>query len=349
MVVHPKHIQQVLKQYGLYSDHALQIGEVYKIITPRGSFMLHALKSGDEAGFLEALAVLDRHRIAHLPIYFTLDGTPFAKTEGGSYYLTPWIEENVRHPYEKWERIIAKLAVLHRKTKTALPSGAAYERPDVRFDIMEIFMDKAEHRVYPSPFEQRIFLLYSRIRGDAERAESLFAEGQDAEGQAVSFCMRRVSCAHVIVYNGETYFLDFTQAEWRSPVTDLADFFRAEKLSSEWMIRLYGQYQTVNPLSREEKKALLANLLFPTPFLKLIASYQSQSPVRELKFITDLHVLCERRQDWQAFFSFLEKDIAESDPALQETNVEADQDDQNDDIESRRPENSTNHLENGKR
>ncbi|MGV3487941.1 MAG: hypothetical protein ACO1OC_05070 [Tuberibacillus sp.] len=355
-----KDLEQVLQAYGLVPISVTQKNNVYKVITSSGAFALKSLARDKEYPFMQIQSALRTNGVHALPVFITNNGELFVRTNHQSYYLTPWADDEVRNDFLKWEGLIGRLAELHRKTGKWVPRAvmqSGEERTDWpnHFAVLERFMDQAEHQPYPSPFEQRLLLLFHRIMGDAEKAYRIKDElsRRQPEEERVVLCHGRPQIDHIGMFQREAYLFNWEHAYWGSLVSDITQCFRSCDLDPEWIIRLYDQYQSGHPLKVSEKKYLLSELLLPDAFVDIVRRYREKKAGSEWKAVAELHELCEKRERMEAVFTYIEKEISdetkvESDPPLEKTDIETNEQDQNDDIEGRRPENGPDHLKDGK-
>jgi spore coat protein YsxE len=357
-------VKPILNHYDLAPTTISQYGRALKVTTGRGTYALKTLSFQIEARFLDTVNSLHSHGFPMLPIFLTKYGEPLVRMNNQCYYLSPWVEDLSRNVNRKWEIMIDRLAWLHRRTKQPVSQNVKHERAKVenhyRWEesqmALERFIFQAEHKTYPSPFEQRIFLLFHRIMSDAEHAKSIVGslqKSEDKESQErVVLCHGKPSIDHIVLSEKGPYFINFEHAYWGSPVHELAHVFQSSEAKPDYLLRFYTQYQGVNSLTVNEKKLLMAELMRPDPFEHLMKNYRETSRKSELSFIEQLHELCERRQHLQLLFHQLETEISDEtnpplDPPLEETNIESNEQNENNNVEGRGPENGSDHLENG--
>ena len=354
--------KKVLNHYNLEPQSMTQIGSVYKVITSWGTFGLKQLPIEEERQFHETQSILKSRGISTLTILSTRYGEPLVRAGQHLYYLTPWLENSMKSNYRKWEILIDRLAWLHRRTSVAFPvdsnrfsGGFLSENDASRQTTVEAFIYKAEHQIYPSPFEQRIILLFPRIIADADMARNFDKMQGKKDGETderIVLCHGKPKLEHIFLSERGPYLINFDHAQWSTPVSDLKAIILSEEMQPDLIIRLYEQYQSVSPLTIDEKRWLVRQILYPESFERLIERYTKAKDRSEIDFIGKLHDLCERRQQLQLFITYLEKEISDEanktlDPSLEETNIESYEQNEDDHIKRRGKENSSDHLENG--
>lgn len=358
-------VKRILTHYDLIPDGVVRHGHVYKVTSSRGTYALKQLPIQNEREFLDIQNIIRSYNVPALPTYTTKYGEPMVRMNQSIYYLSPWIEDQSFNAERKWEALVDRVSWLHRRTSR---EALAYDRVEVDSEQMsyeweqhrlalEEFMFHAEHQPYPSPFEQRILLLFHRIMADLEAAWNMNktlhqSDDNDPSEKRVVLCHGEPKPEHVHFSEMGPYLLNFDHAYWGSPVSDLVSIYQSPELNPRWMIRLYNQYQTVHQLTADEKRLLIAGLMKPEPFERLMKQYRANNKQSELFFLGQLHELSERRQQLQELFNYLEKEISDEanrplDPSLEETDIKSNQQDENNNVERRGPKNRSDHLEDG--
>lgn len=334
-------ITRVLFQYDLVPTTIEKRGCVYRVTTRQGRFALKPLTMDQPAlnSFAEITNRLKTLKIRLPQLIMTKYGDRFALDAGIPFYLTLWLDDRPLTDEEKAEILIKELAQLHRLTAGGQPTDS--ESAGDRFDRLlrdwmeeqrrlESFALQAEHRLYPSPFEQRFLNQFHHIMADAERASAMMNASRGADGaNRFVLCHGQPVLSHVLETSTGPILLNFEQAVWDTPVRDIAMFFTNNAMAIRNWDKLYQLYIMGNPLSIEEKKALTAWLTHPGSYPALISRYCEDPQKKEVDYIRGFERIDIHRRLIKEMVNDLEKEIsdeslAESDPSLQQADIQED-------------------------
>lgn len=288
----------LLKEYEISPRRIEAYGKVKKVESNRGTF---AFKRTNISGA----------KITNLQLYFdffqnesfqhTIPYTPnkfgdlFLTDDSCTYYVTPWIEDDVNAKYSNdWESEVLstlgrmhKLSVIHRplhQVSHRMIKGQL-KRWKHRQNKLNEYIDFAHSRPLLSPFESSVLNHYERISHMMSKAMTYLEEwmakwGEETEGRFV-LCHGHLSRSHVLKEQDTLTFINFDYSVIDFPVRDLVIFFRRHlHLSTDWSLQLVTQwleaYEQQMPLSRAEKLLFAIYLLFPEHLMREIELYYSK-------------------------------------------------------------------------
>ncbi|GGL41316.1 spore coat protein YsxE [Sporolactobacillus putidus] len=287
------HFNRILFQYDLVPLRMDPLGNVIKVETANGTFALKQKKLTDrqirhlhKAYSLAGRLIIDA--VGPLPSKY---GDLVVRGEENSYYLMPWFEETVPDSdlSERYRHLFVRSAQLHRQTlqeeKDASDLFAtAAQMVGARQIEWERFLNRAEHRVYPSPFEQCILSFTADGLNNMQRAFAYFSKGQekneDGSGKKLrrALCHGRLSPLHLLIEGEKSFLCNFEESEEDFFIIETAALFEQASVmlspAGESWNRLLHSYFSECPLNEEESEFLFHLLLCPKAPLDLIGEYE---------------------------------------------------------------------------
>lgn len=285
--------ESVLKAYRLneQTDRIERFGHVFRIDDPKGKFALKKVKlSTDEQNrLLQFQQMSQQSPIRTPPLFQTAEGQYFYREGADTYFLMPWIQESESARSDQWEYIWDTLAEWHRVTQTSIEVDASWRETFTEKCLevwseqvlsLDLFMHDCEHRIYPSPFEQRFMAFYHELRSGAEDAyrrmkaweESL----SDEKTLRLVHCHGKPSLRHLIVSGRQRNWISTEASGFDLPVRDLTWLLKwgVDQEPIEALQRGIDIYEMTNPLEAYEKKLLLAQLSHPGSVVYLLHLYK---------------------------------------------------------------------------
>ncbi|MBM7644728.1 spore coat protein YsxE [Scopulibacillus daqui] len=292
-------LYRILFHYDFQPVHMERKGSVLKIETHRGSFALKGtpMSESQQRTFLAARQAIAGLSINALPLLPNKYGGLIINNESKCYYLMPWINETAKDVYAKYERLIDAAAFMHSGTKRTVKrnkeeTNIFYKQMlDVwqkRKAFFERFADFAEHRTYPSPFEQFYLTTFALLMREHEQMRNVldqwFQGNAENEEAAIVLCHHRLSPEHLLTADEQNYLISLEHAYLDSPAVDLVYLFKSAgedlRLDDEQYKNLIQRYQAICPLPRQEK-LLLKSLIHDTDiFYKMLAGYSENTAPR---------------------------------------------------------------------
>ncbi|WP_332238600.1 spore coat protein YsxE [Sporolactobacillus sp. KGMB 08714] len=284
---------RILFQYDLIPLKMDPFGNVIKVETANGTFALKQKKLTDRqirhlhrAYSLSGRMIIDA--VGPLPSKY---GDLVIRGEENSFYLMPWFEETVSDSDlpERYRHLFVRAAQLHRQTlqeeKEAADLFAAAAQTVGAGQVQwERFLNKAEHHVYPSPFEQCVLNFAAAGLNNMQRAFDYFSKGQekneDGSGKKLrrALCHGRLSPLHLLIEGEKSFLCNFEECEEDFFIVETAALFEQTSVmlspAGESWDRLLRSYFSECPLNGEEPDFLFHSLLCPRAPLALIGEYQ---------------------------------------------------------------------------
>ncbi|MCO7127939.1 spore coat protein YsxE [Sporolactobacillus shoreicorticis] len=307
-------INRILFQYDLVPYNLSVRGNLIRVDTPAGSFALKQKALNDrQIRSLQTVYALIRRMVidAVCPLPSKYGDLVIRGTET-SYYLLPWFNETVdlSNLQERYRHLFIKTGQLHRKTleKKADCSGLYQDMVRVlnqRQMVWEQFLYKAEHHVYPSPFEQAVLKSAFIYLENMQRSHDFFSHDKDDEGKNKTMrralCHGRLSPLHLLIENERSCLTNFENSEDGFFIVETAMLFEQANvmLGSEqtnWR-DFYESYSSVCPLTDEEKDVLVHFLLFPSAHAELLSRYLYSGQLDEQWFVKRWTDLCQAHRN----------------------------------------------------
>ncbi|RYL93870.1 spore coat protein YsxE [Sporolactobacillus sp. THM7-4] len=297
-------INRILFHYDIFPLRLTDQGNMIKAETSAGVFALKRKKMTEkQIGRLYDVYPLIRSLVIDsacpLPSKY---GDLVVKWDENSYYLMPWFEETVPESdlRERYQRLFLKAGQLHRQTmqKEADASslyGSAVQMLRAQQSYWERFFNTAEHRVYPSPFEQIVLGYAPSALGYLQRALVFFSqnvskqrEGESGRVLRRALCHGRLSPLHIMIENEKSFLINFEESKEDFYILETAALFQQASVmlppdGTEWD-RLFRDYFSSCPASDEEASFLFHFLLCPRSLSHLINQYEGKRENSELWF-----------------------------------------------------------------
>jgi len=302
-------INRILFHYDLVPYNLAVRGSLIRVDTPVGSFALKQKVLNDQQiRSLQTVYTLTRRMVidAVCPLPSKYGDLVIRGTET-SYYLLPWFTETVdpSNLQERYRHLFIKAGQLHRKTLEKKADSTSLYQGMVRVlnqrqMIWEQFLYKAEHHVYPSPFEQAVLKSAFIYLENMQRARDFFSHEKDEEGKNKTMrralCHGRLSPLHLLIENERSCLTNFENSEDGFFVVETAMLFEQANamLGSEqtdWQ-GFYESYRAACPLNDEEKNFLTHFLLFPSAHAELLSRYLYSGQIDEQWFVKRWIDLC---------------------------------------------------------
>ncbi|GAB7388682.1 CotS family spore coat protein [Bacillaceae bacterium] len=284
--------------FPLHSASVMKPGRLYKIQCEWGTFVLKKSRRSRQGLYFIAEAIRFLHSKGFfyaVPFYGTKYGEPFVFTEKACYYVTEWIPAVPGATSSGKELFWTRLAEMHQ-----LSMGFQYDHYEMRkltadnlfsrwkrgLQTLRECRELAEQRKFASPFDVAFLANYHYICDMAELALKYLGEWRD---NISSRRILRTAISHgrlhegnvLVDGEGELYFIDFDHANLDTPVRDLALCLRRILSRTDWdadsLFARIARYESVCPLTREERLLLAICLLYPQQVLQDVSAYYGRA------------------------------------------------------------------------
>lgn len=289
-------LNRILFQYDLFPYRRTMKNGLVKLETDTGNYALKMKKMTDQQiGHLAKAYRLARQltidAVCPLPSKY---GDLVIRGERTCFYLMPWFEETISESDldERYQRLFVQAGRLHRQT---LQDGENDDKLRERIvGILstrkyqwERFLNIAEHREYPSPFEQSVLMSAGTYLTDIQNALLFFSqnqsedENQQAGGVRRALCHGRLSPLHLLIENEQCCLTNFEECredffifETAALIEQACVMCRKPRIPwAEWL----DAYISACPLHEVEMAFLFHLLLCPKAPIELITLYTSAS------------------------------------------------------------------------
>lgn len=307
-------INRILFHYDLSPYNLTSHGNLIKVETNSGTFALkqkalseHQIRSLQTVYALARRLVIDA--VCPLPSKY---GDLVIWGENLSFYLMPWFHETVDDSDlpERYRHLFIKAGQLHRQTlEKEAECGALYQNMvrvlNSRQMVWENFLYRAEHQVYPSPFEQVVMKSASIYLTNMQRAKDFFSQEKDADGKNKkmrrALCHGRLSPLHLLIEKERSCLTNFENSEDGFFVVETASLFEQASAvlsagKTDWR-GFFTSYSSACPMFDEEKEFLLHFLLFPSAHAELLGRYIQSESKSEQWFVRRWTNLCRVHQN----------------------------------------------------
>jgi hypothetical protein len=297
-------IKRLLFQYDLFPYRIDYRDGLIRITAARGVFALKEKKLGDEqrmnlkrAYTLARSLVIDA--VCPLPSKY---GDLFVRDGEDDCYLMPWIEETIPESdlTERYRRLFVRAGQLHHQTmKEEIDAGSLFQTAGQLAGAVkaewEQFLNRAEHHVYPSPFEQVVLNSAPGYLGPMEQGGIFFSGGPDknedgsSKGLRQALCHGRLSPLHLLAAGEQSYLTNFESCRNDFFIIETAALFDQANMMLPadrglWN-NLIRSYFTACPLTNLEEAFLFHYLLSPVKPVDLFREYAAVHEKSELWFI----------------------------------------------------------------
>lgn len=316
-------INRILFHYDLAPINLVAGGNLIRVDTYAGTFALKQKALNDrQIRSLQTVYTLARRMVIDavcpLPSKY---GDLVIRGSEVCYYLMPWFNETVdaSNLTERYRHLFVKAGQLHRKTLEKDEDCSALYQSMVRVlnqrqMIWEHFLYKAEHHVYPSPFEQAVLKTAFIYLGNMQVARDFFAKDKDDEGKNKmmrrALCHGRLSPLHLLIENERSCLTNFENSEDGFFIVETASLFEQASATLglepvDWR-GFFQSYLSACPLNDEEKGFLTHFLLFPSAHAELLSRYVHTKESSEQWFVKRWTNLCHIHQE---MFTSIKKEI----------------------------------------
>lgn len=303
----------ILKEYDFYPTKMERDGLITKVICDRGQFALKHTKTSLEQLqlFKQCVLHLQEREFAHiLPLVPSKYNESIIPFENGSFYVTPWVEDQVEEKYKnEWEKtMITTMGKLHYHSLEtfSMKNRSTISRQSIlknwKSKLIEINEYKrfAKERNFMSPFES-IFIQHADFINDLAVKSIKYLKDweqkygtENPEHQVI--CHNQIYRKHVLHSDHQHYFINFEQVKIDSPARDLVLFFRRHiDKALHWESTLYEwikAYEHEYPLKWEDKLLFSILLLYPERVFKEIEVYyhatRDWNPIKQAKYLERL-------------------------------------------------------------
>ncbi|WP_239984895.1 spore coat protein YsxE [Sporolactobacillus pectinivorans] len=297
-------INRILFQYDLFPVRVEIREPIVKVNTANGSYALKRKQlSEDQIGHLKTAYSL-AHRLVFdavcpLPSKY---GDLIITGEDTCYYILPWVEETVPESdtVERYRRLFVKAGQMHRQTMQAESSAdalfkTALQVVTARKMEWEQFLNRAEHHIYPSPFEQIVLNSAGSYLGSLEQAAAYFSKGPEndengkGKGLRRALCHGRLSPLHLLIAGERSCLTNFEECRDDFFIIETAMMVEQANMilpaDGQLWDGLLRSYIDVCPLTDQETAFLFHFLLCPRVPADLMGRYTSEHSEDELWFI----------------------------------------------------------------
>ncbi|MFC7393183.1 hypothetical protein [Scopulibacillus cellulosilyticus] len=285
-------LSRVLFHYDFTPAHIEQRNSIIKIETFRGIFALKGtpMSASKQQSFLAARNALTSRSLSALPILPNKYGDHFINSESQCYYLMPWINETTTDLHVKYERLIDAAAALHsgtvqtvrkNKEETETFYQQIMDRWQRRKEFYERFADFAEHRIYPSPFEQYYLTTFVQLMREHEQMKNVLDQWSQANAESeedrIVLCHRQLLPEHLLIENEQNYLISLEHVQPDRPASDLVFLLkRANKdlrFDEEQCHQMIQRYLSQFPLSSQERLLLRGMIHQTNEFHQILVDY----------------------------------------------------------------------------
>lgn len=281
----------ILEQYDLEIKQITKGRGAYICDSSQGLKLLMPFRGSKEraAFFREVLQELKEQGLAVEQISVTKEGESVAVDESGTRY---WLKDMISGSECSTNREIdmvnalVQLAGLHNalaECSVSVPDFMKNEQNDMARMYQRHYRELIRVRNYvhgrksKNEFEHCFQTQYPHYIEEAKEAIRLLDEIGFV--QTKSLCHGDFNQHNVVKTPDGFRIVNFENMCCNAPVVDLANFIRKMMEKNNWEtklgIRLVQSYDRKRPLSREERRLLYLNLLFPEKFWKISNHYSN--------------------------------------------------------------------------
>src|SRR5690625_393946 len=299
-----KMIERIMSSYGISPVKITKVSDqVYKVVDGQRQYALKksVLTPQTVKNWEQVFHHADQKHIPEiLSIFLTKDHSLYTISEDESYYLMPWIDGKT----STIEQLYRSIGKVHKKTQQF--QSVDYDKMVHHFNQYSQYCDgvqkrlltdvkQFESRIYMSPLELQVCTQYRdvelAIKKAQEQIRQLTSRLEKREEWGYCLCHGNLRLSHGLVGVDHTYLINWEQANYNYPVTDLSILLKNELIHYDapaklWM-NTFNIYMEENRLHNNELSLLLIHLLDPTTYIKCIQQYieqtSSQSMINQMK------------------------------------------------------------------
>ncbi|GGE42605.1 hypothetical protein GCM10011391_21760 [Pullulanibacillus camelliae] len=297
----PDALKRVLFYYGLEPIAIRPHGKRFQIFTKDNIYSLKKVTSKQNL----SRSLQTRNKLLALslnvpPIITTTDGLRYVTVNGETYYVTPWLEEVPFSNQRKSDILVDYLSYIHHATVELEPiedprkvdEGLEHleRRWKGQLDGLTAFVQRSDHRIYPSPFEQLVAAHYAMFVQKTHRAiqqlEVWREHVKEMPMQRLVQCLGKPDLSHLIFHARGPMVINMEYGGLDTPIRDLATMFDSPHFHSRDWVKSLNLYETTFPLRESEKELLLGFLHYPGSIFETVMAYESSElSNKELHFI----------------------------------------------------------------
>lgn len=285
-------LQQVLKHYPFQIKDIKETGLGTLVESPEGTFCLW--KNSNIERLTVALAwqeyLNQQESKGVLELIKTSAGENWVKINEEYYFITPWPQgeafmgENPLH----LKAVVRELNLLNQQSKDfTLPQTNEKEGTWPKMiqerinDLLNVqqYLDKKRHK---TAFEMIYLENFDFIYEQGQEAinNMILAGYANQDKQKKNMLLNCFLPERLIIYEGQTIFLDLSQWSVGTEITDLALFLNSylplHRWNEELFKNLVKEYEKDQQLSSEDKRILMALLRFPNRYWLYTYQYYAE-------------------------------------------------------------------------
>jgi|GEM_PF-3339785 len=315
-------LERVLFYYGLKPLTIQQHGKRFQVFTEDKVYSLKKVATEDRLRCtLQTQNKLLSLSLNILPLLTTTEGLQYATVDGETYYVTPWLEETPLSNDRKGDMLIDYLSYMHQATVELEPIENIKKIDEglelmkrhwqERLDWLATFIYRADHRIYPSPFEQLVVAHYAifiqKTHHAMKRLEVWREHAKKSSMQRLVYCIGKSDPSHFIFSAGRLMAVNMEHGGIDTPLKDLATMFDSPHFCIRDWVRAFNLYETTFPLRRIEKELLISFLHYPGSIFETVKAYESAKSVdREWSFVEQFERVHHQEPQREALIQALE-------------------------------------------
>lgn len=315
-------LRRVLFYYGLEPLAIQQHGRRFQVFTRDKVYSLKKVATEDRVhGALQTQNKLLSLSLNVLPLLTTTKGLHYVTVDGEIYYLTYWLDDIPFSIERKSDMLIDYLSYIHRATAELEPIENVKKIDEglelikrywqERLDWLTAFVYRADHRIYPSPFEQLVVAHYAifvqKTHRAIQRLETWREHVKKTPMQRLVQCLGKPDPSHLIFHAGGLTAINLEYAGIDTPLRDLATMFDSPHFYSRDWVRALNIYETTFSLRSIEKELLIGFLHYPGSIFETVKAYESAESVdREWPFIEQFERVHHQEPKREALIQALE-------------------------------------------
>jgi spore coat protein YsxE len=287
-------LEKVLSHYGMYPYQGEPItSKVMKIYTGNQYVMLKRTKKQNvDQTFSLVYKLAKEHNLTSIaPLYLTKEQKPFVEGKKHAYYVMPWLNERKDETITSTSPLLFKeIGNIHQKTMDEKPFemdniqawvNGQKERVKKVFQRYEKWMTTFEAKHFMSPTELLLCHFYRKLREVCQSQEYWYDEWRSyistEKTIRSSLCHGALTPSHSIHTNNGIMFINWENAYYGQPVTDLSDMFHSmfvySDINFDEIMDGFSYYKAANPLLKNEIALFALSILNPNRFIENVKRY----------------------------------------------------------------------------
>ncbi len=302
-------IASILKNYQIKPQFVEQLGNVQKIYSSKGVYILKKIDPHHGIDFIKYVQTLYQKGYNRIvPIYPTIDGRYAVLDNQELYYLMPFLpDEDKGERSERQQQLFRELARLHSISAKEINIDKEertkhFEKMIIEIDQEEEFLlsllETFERKVYMSPFELMYCMYYhdfnQALTFSKKRLEEWYEKSKEQEKVRVVVIHGKFSNDHFLLdEKGYGYFINFERAQLGPPAHDLlpylANLLKGWPKQHEELVEWLYTYFKYFPFKEEEMQLFLSYIAHPGLAIKTVERFFKEGNNRnELKAVQSL-------------------------------------------------------------